>query len=89
GLDPITTTTIDRLILKLKTELGVTSLVITHDMESAYRVSDRIAMLYEGRVVEIGTPDEIRATQNEIVRGFIEGKPEMVDAAEAKMRATA
>jgi ABC-type glutathione transport system ATPase component len=49
GLDPVTTTVIDRLILKMKEELGVTSLVITHDMGSAYRVSDRIAMLYEGR----------------------------------------
>ena len=86
GLDPITTTTIDRLILKMKQELGVTSLVITHDMESAYRISDRIAMLYEGRVIEIGTPDEIRSTRNDIVRGFIEGKPEVVDAAEAEMQ---
>lgn len=83
GLDPVTTTVIDRLILKMKRELGVTSLVITHDMASAYRVSDRIAMLYEGRVVETGTPDEIRATRNPIVRGFIEGKPELIDEAEA------
>lgn len=81
GLDPVTTTVIDRLILKMKRELGVTSLVITHDMHSAYRISDRIAMLYEGRVLEIGTPDEIRATQNPIVRGFIEGAPELLEAA--------
>ncbi|MDQ3388332.1 MAG: ABC transporter ATP-binding protein [Gemmatimonadota bacterium] len=83
GLDPVTTTVIDRLILKMKEELGVTSLVITHDMASAYRISDRIAMLYEGRVVEVGTPDEIRATESPIVRGFIEGKPELIEAAEA------
>jgi phospholipid/cholesterol/gamma-HCH transport system ATP-binding protein len=83
GLDPVTTTVIDRLILKMKRELGVTSLVITHDMGSAYRISDRIAMLYEGRVIETGTPDEIRDTRNPIVRGFIEGKPELIDEAEA------
>lgn len=81
GLDPVTTTVIDRLILKMKKDLGVTSLVITHDMGSAYRVSDRIAMLYEGRVIEVGTPDQIRATENPIVRGFIEGKPELVESA--------
>ncbi len=80
GLDPVTTTVIDRLILKMKKELGVTSLVITHDMDSAYQVSDRIAMLYEGRVLEEGTPDEIRNTKNPVVRGFIEGKPELVDS---------
>jgi phospholipid/cholesterol/gamma-HCH transport system ATP-binding protein len=81
GLDPVTTTVIDRLIIKMKEELGVTSLVITHDMGSAYRVSDRIAMLYEGEVLEEGTPDEIRATRNPIVKGFVEGKPELVESA--------
>jgi phospholipid/cholesterol/gamma-HCH transport system ATP-binding protein len=79
GLDPVTTTVIDRLIAKMKDELGVTSLVITHDMSSAYRVSDRIAMLFEGRVLEVGTPDEIRATENPIVKGFVEGRPELVE----------
>jgi phospholipid/cholesterol/gamma-HCH transport system ATP-binding protein len=79
GLDPVTTTVIDRLILKMKKELGVTSLVITHDMGSAYHISDRIAMLYEGRVLESGTPDEIRASQNRIVKGFVEGRPELVE----------
>jgi len=81
GLDPVTTTVIDRLILKMKQELGVTSLVITHDMGSAYRVSDRIAMLYEGEVLEEGTPDEIRETKHPIVKGFVEGKPELVESA--------
>jgi phospholipid/cholesterol/gamma-HCH transport system ATP-binding protein len=79
GLDPVTTAVIDRLILKMRDELGVTSLVITHDMGSAYRVSDRIAMLYEGRVLEEGTPDEIRGTGNPIVKGFVEGRPELVE----------
>lgn len=86
GLDPVTTTVIDDLILRMKKDLGVTSLVITHDMTSAYRISDRIAMLYEGRVVEMGTPDEIRDTRNPIVRGFIEGRPDLVEQAETQMR---
>jgi phospholipid/cholesterol/gamma-HCH transport system ATP-binding protein len=84
GLDPVTTTVIDRLIMKMKEELGVTSLVITHDMHSAYRISDRIAMLYEGRVLEEGTPDEIRDTENPIVRGFVEGRPELVESGESR-----
>ena len=83
GLDPVTTTVIDRLIMKMKQELGVTSLVITHDMESAYSVSDRIAMLFDGRVLEEGTPDEIRETRNPIVKGFVEGRPELVESGQA------
>ena len=85
GLDPVTTAVIDRLILRMRDELGVTSLVITHDMGSAYRISDRIAMLYEGRVLEQGTPDEIRASKSPIVRGFVEGKPELVEAGAAEL----
>ena len=84
GLDPVTTAVIDRLILKMRDELGVTSLVITHDMQSAYRVSDRIAMLYDGRVLEEGPPDEIRRSENPVVRGFMEGKPELVEQGAGK-----
>ena len=87
GLDPVTTTVIDELIVKMKRELGVTSLVITHDMTSAYRVSDRIAMLFEGKVIEVGTPDEIRNTRNQIVKGFVEGRPELVESAQAAQAA--
>lgn len=79
GLDPITVTMVDRLILRMRDELDVTSLVITHDIESAYRISDRIAMLYEGRVRAVGTPEEIRATEDPVVRAFIEGKPELME----------
>ena len=82
GLDPVTTTVIDRLIMRMRSELGVTSLVITHDMESAYSISDRIAVLYQGKVVEVGTPDEIRNSGNNIVRAFVEGKPELRHDAE-------
>jgi phospholipid/cholesterol/gamma-HCH transport system ATP-binding protein len=77
GLDPVTTAVIDRLIIKLKKELGVTSVVITHDMKSAYRVGDRIAMLYKGRIRQIGKPEEVRESGDPIVRGFVEGRPEL------------
>ena len=79
GLDPVTTAVIDRLIVRMRQELGVTGVVITHDMASAFRISDRIAMLYEGRVRFQGTPVEIRASQDPVVRGFIEGKPELLE----------
>jgi phospholipid/cholesterol/gamma-HCH transport system ATP-binding protein len=82
GLDPVTTTVIDRLVLRMKKELGVTSLVITHDMKSAYAISDRIGMLYEGRLVEVGTPKEFQETRNPIVRAFVEGEPGLKHDAE-------
>jgi phospholipid/cholesterol/gamma-HCH transport system ATP-binding protein len=78
GLDPVTTAVIDQLILRMEGELGVTSLVVTHDMTSAYRVADRIAMLHGGQIRYVGTPDEIRAADDPIVRGFIEGRPELM-----------
>ncbi len=81
GLDPVTTAVIDGLVLKMARELGVTSVVITHDMTSAYRVADRIAMLYDGRIRFVGTPDEIRATTDNVVRAFIEGRPELAQGA--------
>jgi phospholipid/cholesterol/gamma-HCH transport system ATP-binding protein len=81
GLDPVTTAVIDRLILKMKEELGVTSLVITHNMESAYRVGDRVAMLYDGRIRYIGAPDELRRVADPVVRSFIEGRPELLQEA--------
>ena len=83
GLDPVTITTIDRLINRMKDEIGATSVVVTHDMESAYRISDRIAMLYEGKVRAEGTPDEIREIDDPVVRGFVEGKPELLEEADA------
>jgi phospholipid/cholesterol/gamma-HCH transport system ATP-binding protein len=78
GLDPVTVTLIDRLIMRMAEELGVTGIVITHDMESAYRISNRMAMLYEGKIRTMGTPEEIRASQDPIVQGFIEGRPELL-----------
>jgi phospholipid/cholesterol/gamma-HCH transport system ATP-binding protein len=79
GLDPLTRAVIDRLINRLKKELGVTGLVITHDMESAFRVADRMAMLYEGTARFFGTPDEARATDDPVVRAFIDGRPELLE----------
>jgi phospholipid/cholesterol/gamma-HCH transport system ATP-binding protein len=81
GLDPVTTAVIDGLILKMASELRVTSVVVTHDMKSAYRVADRIAMLYEGRIRFVGTPAEIQQTEDPVVRGFIEGRPELAQEA--------
>jgi phospholipid/cholesterol/gamma-HCH transport system ATP-binding protein len=73
GLDPITADAINDLIIDLRKKLGVTSVAITHDMHSAYKISDRIAMLYKGEIQEIGTPDEIKGTTNPIVKQFITG----------------
>lgn len=82
GLDPVTTAVIDDLIVRMSDRLGVTGVVITHDMKSAFRISDRIAMLYDGRIRTEGTPDQVRASTDPIVRGFIEGKPELMAGAE-------
>ncbi|MDO9289076.1 MAG: ABC transporter ATP-binding protein [Thermodesulfovibrionales bacterium] len=73
GLDPIMADAINDLIIEMKQKLSVTSVAITHDMHSAYKIADRIAMLYQGRIIEIGTPDEIKNTGNAIVRQFITG----------------
>jgi len=76
GLDPVTAAVIDRLVVRTREHLGVTGLVVTHDMRSAYTVGDRIAMLYEGRVRQVGSVEEIRETDDPVVRQFIEGRPE-------------
>jgi phospholipid/cholesterol/gamma-HCH transport system ATP-binding protein len=74
GLDPVTGAVIDELMVRMRDKLGVTSIVITHDMRSAYSVGTRIAMLYEGRVRWVGTVDEIQETTDPVVRQFIEGR---------------
>lgn len=73
GLDPIMADAINELIIEMKKHLSVTSVAITHDMQSAYKIGDRIAMLYNGKIIEVGTPDEIKNTKNPIVRQFISG----------------
>ncbi len=81
GLDPVTSAVIDELMVRMRERLNVTGIVITHDMRSAYRVGSRIAMLYEGRVRQVGTVDEIQHTKDPVVRQFIEGRAEMDPAA--------
>jgi phospholipid/cholesterol/gamma-HCH transport system ATP-binding protein len=73
GLDPINVTRIHRLIGHLARTLNVTSVVVTHDMQSAFAISDRIAMIHGGRVIFAGTPDEVRRSDDARVRAFIEG----------------
>ena len=73
GLDPITGDVINTLIRAMQQRLGVTSVVVTHDLMSAYKVGDRLAMIYQGKVVFSGTPDEVRDTDNAMVHQFIEG----------------
>lgn len=87
GLDPVTAAVIDELMIRTRGALGVTSLVITHDMRSAYRVGDRIAMLYEGRIRQEGTVAEIQQTTDPVVRQFIEGRPSVRDADAAPLSA--
>jgi phospholipid/cholesterol/gamma-HCH transport system ATP-binding protein len=65
---------IDELMVRTREALGVTSVVITHDMRSAYTVGDRIAMLFQGKVQQVGTVAEIRESGDPVVRGFIEGR---------------
>ena len=76
GLDPIMADVINSLMIKLKKELELTSVMVTHDLASAYRVGDRIAMLHEGKIIFTGTPDEVRQTDNEVVQQFIKGSAE-------------
>jgi len=73
GLDPIMADAINNLIIDLNHKLKVTSIVVTHDMTSAYKIATRIAMLYHGKIVEVGTPDEIKNTEDPLVRQFVTG----------------
>ena len=73
GLDPIMSDVISDLIVQLKNKTGVTAIAVTHDMKSAYKISDQIAMLYEGKILEMGTPEQFQTTDNPVVRQFING----------------
>jgi len=76
GIDPIRADAINELIIKMKQEFRITSVVITHDMTSDYKVADRIAMLYNGKIVAVGTPEELIKSDNQIVQQFIHGRAE-------------
>jgi len=73
GVDPIMGDAVNDLIIELHDKLKTTSIAVTHDMVSAYKIANRIAMLYEGKIVETGTPDEIKNTKNPVVKQFITG----------------
>src|SRR6266704_3160746 len=76
GLDPIVAGVIDKLMIDLTDKLHITSLVVTHDMQSAFRIADKMIMLHRGRIVAAGTPDEIRESPDPLVQQFITGAPD-------------
>ena len=76
GLDPIVAAELDELILFLKNTFKITALVVTHEMRSAFRIADRIAMLFKGKLLTVGTKDEIKASQHPRVRQFLNGVPD-------------
>lgn len=83
GLDPVTSAVINGLMIRTREKLGVTGIVVTHDMTSAYAVGDRIAMLYRGQVRQVGTVDQIQRSHDPIVRQFIEGRPDAAPSFDA------
>lgn len=76
GLDPVMTTIIDQLITGMRDNLGVTSVVVSHDLKSIFRISNKVAMLHEGRIIFYGTPEEAQNSSDARVRQFIEGRAE-------------
>jgi ABC-type transport system involved in resistance to organic solvents, ATPase component len=82
GLDPVTSTIIEDLIVRVARESGATSVVVTHQLSTIFRTADRITMLHKGRVLESGTPEEMKASQDPLVSGFLRGEP-LYDSAEA------
>jgi phospholipid/cholesterol/gamma-HCH transport system ATP-binding protein len=72
GLDPITSRNIDHLIVSIRDRFGTTSVVVTHDMISALTIADRIAFIYKGEILQVGTPEEIKNSQHPLVREFVE-----------------
>ena len=76
GLDPIMTGVVDKLTIDLTKKMNITSVVVTHDMNSVFRIADRIVMLQQGKIVETGTPDEIKHSKNPLVKQFISGEAE-------------
>jgi len=81
GLDPITADVINDLILDTQKQFHVTSVVVTHDMVSAYKVADRIAMLYQGHIIFVGTPEEVKNTRNPYVQQFVRGQRKLESVA--------
>jgi phospholipid/cholesterol/gamma-HCH transport system ATP-binding protein len=88
GLDPIRADIINELILKLQRELGMTTIVVTHDMTSAYKIADRIIMLHNGKIVADGDADHIRNHPHPVVQQFINGQVSEDDLAVLRMSGT-
>jgi len=82
GLDPINTARVNHLIMGLQKRLNITSVVVTHDMKSAFAVSDRIAMVHSGRIIGCGTVDEFRASADPRIADFIEGRAPVKESVE-------
>jgi phospholipid/cholesterol/gamma-HCH transport system ATP-binding protein len=76
GLDPVISDVIAELIREMDVKLNTTTVTITHDMKVAFKIADRVAMLYRGRIIEDGTPEQFQASKNPIVQQFIEGRAE-------------
>lgn len=76
GLDPVTSEAINDLILDMQKKLKVSSVVVTHDMHSAYKVANRIAMIYDGKIIGVGTPDEVKNSPDPIIHQFVTGSVE-------------
>jgi phospholipid/cholesterol/gamma-HCH transport system ATP-binding protein len=83
GLDPINTARVNHLITGLQERLKITSIVVTHDMKSAFSISDRIAMVHSGRIIQHGTVDEFRSCEDPRVSDFIQGRAPVKESVEA------
>ena len=76
GLDPVVGGVIDKLIKDLSEKLLITSIVVTHDMQSVFRIADRVAMVHKGKLIQVGTPQEIKNSENPYIKQFINGLPQ-------------
>lgn len=77
GLDPVGSDIIDQMILRMQKRYGVTSIVVTHDMRSVFKISSRVAMLYRGKIHFLGTPEQLRASSDPVVQDFINGRSDV------------
>lgn len=85
GLDPVTSAVIDQLMLRTQKELGLTGVMVTHDLRSAFTVGTRLALLYEGSIRQVGSVEEMRSSTDPVVRQFLEGRPAPATSKEAAM----
>jgi phospholipid/cholesterol/gamma-HCH transport system ATP-binding protein len=76
GLDPVITSVIDELIISLTEKSKVTSVIVTHEMESAFRIGTKMAMLYQGKIIESGTTEQMKQSTNPVVAQFLSGSTE-------------